>query len=334
MADTTERKELKDAVLASRGYILPFGRTEDGSMTFAVPQVAYDVFSALKLPGDVAAGRVDPMSDEAIGRSFDLAGALTLGAGAIPAQANSLRAGIKAYHGSPHDFDKFDMSKIGTGEGNQVFGHGLYFSETPVVAKAYRDGLLDARIPEVNDRLRNLAKEMEAISTGYRQFRPGQEDAGRRLAAEYDALLAERVGMRGRMYEVNIHADPDRLLDWDVRGPKQSPEVQGAIRDIAAKYRLADPVESGRSPASLLSDLSHRDVTGSPAAAAAALSDRGIPGIKYLDQASRVAGKPPRNFVVFDPEIIEIVKKYGIVAALAGGLLTQEEADQLAEQGY
>jgi hypothetical protein len=27
--------------------------------------------------------------------------------------------GIDAYHGSPHDFDAFDISKIGTGEGNQ-----------------------------------------------------------------------------------------------------------------------------------------------------------------------------------------------------------------------
>ena len=49
--------------------------------------------------------------------------------------------GIRAYHGSPHDFDKFDMSKIGTGEGAQAYGHGLYFSETEGVAKSYRDTL-------------------------------------------------------------------------------------------------------------------------------------------------------------------------------------------------
>jgi hypothetical protein len=29
-------------------------------------------------------------------------------------------AGITAYHVSPHDFDRFDMSKIGTGEGAQA----------------------------------------------------------------------------------------------------------------------------------------------------------------------------------------------------------------------
>jgi len=42
--------------------------------------------------------------------------------------------GIKAYHSSPHDFDRFDLSKIGTGEGAQVYGHGLYFAENPKVS--------------------------------------------------------------------------------------------------------------------------------------------------------------------------------------------------------
>ena len=38
---------------------------------------------------------------------------------------------IRAYHGSPHDFERFDTSKIGTGEGAQSYGHGLYFAENP-----------------------------------------------------------------------------------------------------------------------------------------------------------------------------------------------------------
>ena len=32
--------------------------------------------------------------------------------------------GIRAFHGSPHDFDRFDISRIGTGEGAQAYGHG------------------------------------------------------------------------------------------------------------------------------------------------------------------------------------------------------------------
>lgn len=43
------------------------------------------------------------------------------------------------YHGSPHDFDQFSTDKIGTGEGNAMYGWGLYFADTQEVAKWYRD---------------------------------------------------------------------------------------------------------------------------------------------------------------------------------------------------
>lgn len=49
--------------------------------------------------------------------------------------------GLTAFHGSPHRFSKFDASKIGTGEGAQAYGHGLYFAESPDVAKGYREAL-------------------------------------------------------------------------------------------------------------------------------------------------------------------------------------------------
>lgn len=51
------------------------------------------------------------------------------------------KPGIRAYHGSPHDFDAFDASKIGTGEGAQAYGHGMYFAENEGVARSYRDAL-------------------------------------------------------------------------------------------------------------------------------------------------------------------------------------------------
>ena len=49
--------------------------------------------------------------------------------------------GFDAYHGSPHEFDQFDIGKIGTGYGGQMYGHGLYFAEDENVARAYRDEL-------------------------------------------------------------------------------------------------------------------------------------------------------------------------------------------------
>lgn len=43
-----------------------------------------------------------------------------------------------AWHGSPHDFDGFDLGAIGTGEGNQVHGWGLYFAKDKKVSDLYR----------------------------------------------------------------------------------------------------------------------------------------------------------------------------------------------------
>lgn len=45
------------------------------------------------------------------------------------------------WHGSPHVFDKFSLSAIGTGEGAQVYGHGLYFTDREEIADFYKDGL-------------------------------------------------------------------------------------------------------------------------------------------------------------------------------------------------
>ena len=46
---------------------------------------------------------------------------------------------LEAWHGSPHKFDRFSMDQIGTGEGAQAYGHGLYFADSEDVAKGYRD---------------------------------------------------------------------------------------------------------------------------------------------------------------------------------------------------
>lgn len=43
-----------------------------------------------------------------------------------------------AWHGSPHDFDEFDLGAIGTGEGNQAHGWGLYFAKKKSVSRNYQ----------------------------------------------------------------------------------------------------------------------------------------------------------------------------------------------------
>lgn len=44
---------------------------------------------------------------------------------------------VVAYHGSPHRFDRFSTDYIGTGEGAQAFGWGLYFADLENIAKNY-----------------------------------------------------------------------------------------------------------------------------------------------------------------------------------------------------
>lgn len=58
---------------------------------------------------------------------------------------------IIAYHGSPHHFDKFDASRIGTGEGAQAYGQGLYFAGAEPTAKWYRDKLSDTVYDHIFD---------------------------------------------------------------------------------------------------------------------------------------------------------------------------------------
>ena len=100
----------------------------------------------------------------------------------------ALGKAIRAYHGSPHDFDRFDLSKIGSGEGAQAYGHGLYFAESPGVAQSYRDALAS---PEVN--VRGVpGVTWEHLGPGIRGAKKGSLDAarasGKFTPAELDAM--------------------------------------------------------------------------------------------------------------------------------------------------
>ena len=65
-----------------------------------------------------------------------------LGGISLKKKPTDTEPGIIAFHGSGADFDEFKLEKIGTGEGAQVFGHGLYFSDSEDIAKFYRKQIL------------------------------------------------------------------------------------------------------------------------------------------------------------------------------------------------
>ncbi len=58
---------------------------------------------------------------------------------------------------------------------------------------------------------------------------------------------------------------------------------------------------------------------GDPHAAAQTLQQAGIPGIRYLDAGSRSAGEGSHNLVVFSPETMEIIRRYGLAGLMGGG---------------
>ncbi len=83
-------------------------------------QTAEDVFNRIE-SGEIGrrAGKTQEIADKAVMNNADLAYSLDV------------------YHGTPHEFDRFDYSKIGTGEGNQAYGHGIYFAEDSNIADWY-----------------------------------------------------------------------------------------------------------------------------------------------------------------------------------------------------
>ena len=112
--------------------------------------------------------------------------------GLLQAEANAMaprtlnpQTGAIVWHGSPHKFDKFDSSKIGTGEGAQAYGHGLYFAESPEVAGQYAANVKDmGAIRDVNAELSRLSKVMDS-DLKFGQYRKFKSSAGEEAAKQY-----------------------------------------------------------------------------------------------------------------------------------------------------
>lgn len=252
--------------------------------------------------------------------------------------AAAMGPGIKAFHGSPHDFDKFSLDKIGTGEGAQAYGHGLYFAENEGTARSYRDALapknsnVNSTLARHNGDFAAAIEETKQRIAHYEGMEPSDRRDGllninRLKLSELESQAAGNAPNPGHMYEVNIAADPEHFLDWDKPLSEQSPFVQEALRKGPG-----DPSWAGekdyfqRFPSDLDKFGGYRgseaytrlagDQTGQDMASGT-LAKAGIPGIKYLDQGSRAAGDGSRNYVVFDDKLISIARKYGWVPGMA-----------------
>ena len=251
-------------------------------------------------------------------RANDPAGMAMAAAGAIPGGKlakllkgfDPTRLELDVYHGTPHRFPateanplgEFDASKIGTGEGAQAYGHGIYYAESPDVAKSYKP-----RDPKAEAKLLNLYKQAEArqnydameVLEGAMLHRTASE-----LREQYpnQKALVNRIGKinekaAGALYKADLPDEMiDRMLDWDASIKSQPENVRQAVEPFMNKYGVARTADIG----TLISAM-EREMPSSMVSEK--LRDAGIPGIKYLDAGSRgQGGSGTRNFVVFPGE--------------------------------
>lgn len=225
-----------------------------------------------------AAGMSGPMA--AAAKAPQIARGLLQGADnlAAPRTLNP-QTGAVVWHGSPHKFDKFDSSKIGTGEGAQAYGHGLYVAESKDVAGQYADNVRAVSplaIKDAKSELLSMEKELANYGGG---SRVKQSEIEAKKA--YIQKLVDRSDSKS-IYKVDL---PDehiaKMLDWDNGG-------SSVWANAVNKY-------------------------GSESAASTALRKQGIPGIRYLDGGSRGAGTGSSNYVVFpgNESLLSILERNG-----------------------
>ena len=189
--------------------------------------------------------------------------------------------GMTVFHGSPHIFEKFDLSKIGTGEGAQAYGKGMYMAQNPEVAMGYRGSTSNFGLTD-----KDPAKGIATLIAS-------RGDQGEKMARQAYANLGDAleptiqkaknaVATNSSIYKVDL---PDthirRMLDWDEPLKNQPKQV----RDLAKRL--------GMDMNDLGGDLLAK--VGKDEAGKQTLENAGIRGIKYLDQTSRDVNK---NWVV------------------------------------
>ena len=265
---------------------------------------------------------------------------------------------IKAYHGSPHDFDKFSTENIGTGEGAQAYGHGLYFAEREGTAEGYRNALTNTSFkksdgavfdpydgsmshPNIKAHIKKTDGDLDGAIEKAQKIIKDNSSSQSVDAATNDLSVLQKLkedgGIsqnKGSMYEVNIDASPDELLDFDAPLSEQSDYVKSKLPQEVFDYfkKTNDP-----RGINLVHDnplVPDRAMIREPeyaAQAAAKLNDLGIKGIKYTDAQTRFSGGDrTHNYVMFDDKTIEIARKYGVSMPVAGailaGTMTPEDA--------
>jgi hypothetical protein len=256
---------------------------------------------------------------------------------------------IVAYHGTPHTIrGKFDISKVGTGEGAQAYGHGMYFAENPNVAIQYKNILSKPEFTKTGEgielrgqlpRMLDESYDELVAKNGIQQTNYGDvtDIVGQRLDRQMkDALKANdmdwynktadmKLDLRrfienppentGNLYKVDIpDADIPNMLDWD-KPLSQQPNVLQSIQNLSARTDLPKGFDKAVERALQDKFFDGQDlyyeltkVYKDPAKLSQIMEESGFTGIRYLDEGSRKTGGTS-NFVVFEPSQVKILEQ-------------------------
>jgi hypothetical protein len=259
-------------------------------------------------------------------------------------------AAATVWHGSPHKFDKFDSKKIGTGEGAQAYGHGLYLAQEPSVARNYltpnvpaSDGTRvggqlfqdwkQAATQGIQTKTRDRALLSKILGGARNESEiPTMRGLMQKQHPDYDfstvdSLLkkAQQEGIdfnaAGNLYKVDL---PDnaitRMLDWDKPLSQQAPEVQQALQksgllkaDGSLSFMYNETPRAGSDMYERITSPLAKKIRGEDDASTF-LRKQGIPGIRYLDGGSRGAGQGSSNYVVFpgNEDLLQILERNGV----------------------
>lgn len=275
---------------------------------WVAPQVAYDAAKAYMLPGYAAqGGRYTP--EDAANMAMNVAGG---GMAIGRAPANSLAMNV--YHGTPHRFaaternplGEFRASQIGTGEGAQAYGHGLYLAEDRGLADVYRKKLTGVDGVPVSNPNDSLQMKIGRLQFEIDRLRQSGDSSAPAMIRAYEGRIKE-LNDAGSLYKVDL-PDPmiEKMLHWDKPLSQQSKAVQEALKGIEKnlpsisdfdlrKWMDTDPL------ASTWHNVLNRDLGVGQPEIAALLQKKGVPGVQYFAAESRGSGGA-RNFVVFPGE--------------------------------
>lgn len=240
------------------------------------------------------------------------------------------------YHGTPHRFaptpdnplGEFDASYIGTGEGAQMRGHGIYLAEAKDVADQYANmpkfklGVVE-NAQELGNNAKSFVERVEKFGSVEKAKVEAQEllremqkqnifpAIQQQLANEIDVanklgkkIKVKATGIEPQVYKADLPDEMvDRMVDWDKPVHLQTPKVREALQSI-----IDETLGQGVFSELIRSNPDFKDLQDNAlesltnAEISEALRQRGIPGIKYLDQGSRDKGEGTRNFVLFPGE--------------------------------